>query len=60
MTVEQLWERLSSTDLPKLWLPRRDCLFQIETIPALGTGKVDLKRVREMAQEKMGSGVPGF
>jgi acyl-[acyl-carrier-protein]-phospholipid O-acyltransferase/long-chain-fatty-acid--[acyl-carrier-protein] ligase len=60
LAPEQLWEKLSSTDLPKLWLPRRDCLFQIEAIPTLGTGKVDLKRVKEMAKEKVGSEVPGF
>ena len=48
---ETLWERLSGTDLPKLWLPRRDALIPIEAIPTLGTGKTDLRRLREMATE---------
>jgi acyl-[acyl-carrier-protein]-phospholipid O-acyltransferase/long-chain-fatty-acid--[acyl-carrier-protein] ligase len=46
---EVVWEQLSATELPKLWIPRRDNLLPIEAIPTLGTGKVDLRRVREMA-----------
>jgi acyl-[acyl-carrier-protein]-phospholipid O-acyltransferase/long-chain-fatty-acid--[acyl-carrier-protein] ligase len=49
-----LWSQLSATDLPKLWLPRRDNLFQIDAIPTLGTGKVDLRRVRDLARERCG------
>ena len=55
VSPEQLWERLTATDLPRLWLPRRDCLFPVEAIPTLGTGKVDLKRVKEMALERAGA-----
>jgi len=46
---EIVWEKLSATDLPKLWIPRRDNLLPIEAIPTLGTGKVDLRRVKDMA-----------
>ncbi len=46
---EVLWAQLSETRLPRLWLPRRDSLVPIEAIPTLGTGKVDLRRLREMA-----------
>lgn len=47
-----LWERLSATDLPNLWIPRRDALVPIEAIPTLGTGKVDLRQVKQMALER--------
>jgi acyl-[acyl-carrier-protein]-phospholipid O-acyltransferase/long-chain-fatty-acid--[acyl-carrier-protein] ligase len=47
-----LWDQLALTDLPKLWLPRRDNLFAIDAIPTLGTGKVDLRRVRDLARER--------
>ncbi|MCC7044190.1 MAG: MFS transporter [Acidobacteria bacterium] len=50
-----LWEQLGGTDLPKLWMPRRDCLVPIEAIPTLGTGKVDLRLVRELAQRHVQS-----
>jgi len=53
-TPEVLWEQLCLTDLPKLWLPRRDCLIAIEAIPTLGTGKVDLRRVKQLAMERLG------
>ena len=47
--AETLWEKLSAMELPKLWIPRRDNLLPIEAIPTLGTGKVDLRRVKDMA-----------
>jgi acyl-[acyl-carrier-protein]-phospholipid O-acyltransferase/long-chain-fatty-acid--[acyl-carrier-protein] ligase len=53
-----LWKRLAETDLPSLWRPKRESIFQVEAIPALGTGKVDLRRVRAMAQELAGRGAP--
>jgi len=49
---ESLWERLCQTDLPRLWLPKRDSLFVIEAIPTLGTGKMDLRKLRQLALER--------
>jgi acyl-[acyl-carrier-protein]-phospholipid O-acyltransferase/long-chain-fatty-acid--[acyl-carrier-protein] ligase len=48
-----LWERLCATDLPRLWLPRRESLFVVDAIPTLGTGKVDLRGVRALAMSRM-------
>ncbi|MGH7768222.1 MAG: AMP-binding protein, partial [Candidatus Binatia bacterium] len=48
---EELWSRLNQTDLPKLWIPRRDSFFLVEEIPLLGTGKVDLNQAKKMAVE---------
>jgi acyl-[acyl-carrier-protein]-phospholipid O-acyltransferase/long-chain-fatty-acid--[acyl-carrier-protein] ligase len=44
-----LWERLCLTQMPRLWLPKRDDLRFVEAIPSLGTGKVDLRAVRQLA-----------
>jgi acyl-[acyl-carrier-protein]-phospholipid O-acyltransferase/long-chain-fatty-acid--[acyl-carrier-protein] ligase len=49
MTPQQLWEQLCQTDLPRLWLPKREDLHFVETIPTLGTGKVDLRGLRQLA-----------
>jgi acyl-[acyl-carrier-protein]-phospholipid O-acyltransferase/long-chain-fatty-acid--[acyl-carrier-protein] ligase len=49
MTPQSLWERLCETDLPRLWLPKREDLHFVESVPTLGTGKVDLRGVRELA-----------
>jgi acyl-[acyl-carrier-protein]-phospholipid O-acyltransferase/long-chain-fatty-acid--[acyl-carrier-protein] ligase len=49
ITPHDLWERLCHSDLPRLWLPKREDLHIIDSIPTLGTGKVDLRAVRAMA-----------
>jgi acyl-[acyl-carrier-protein]-phospholipid O-acyltransferase / long-chain-fatty-acid--[acyl-carrier-protein] ligase len=42
-------EKLAQSDLPNLWKPRADQFFHVETFPLLGTGKLDLRKVREKA-----------
>jgi acyl-[acyl-carrier-protein]-phospholipid O-acyltransferase / long-chain-fatty-acid--[acyl-carrier-protein] ligase len=44
-------EQFSKVELPALWKPRADNFVCIETLPYLGTGKLDLRRLRELAQE---------
>ncbi len=48
-TPQDLWERLCRTVLPKLWLPKREDLHFVESLPSLGSGKIDLRSVRQMA-----------
>jgi acyl-[acyl-carrier-protein]-phospholipid O-acyltransferase/long-chain-fatty-acid--[acyl-carrier-protein] ligase len=55
ITPEDLWRRLSETDLPKLWLPKLENIHRVEELPVLGTGKLDLRRVRSLAQELAGA-----
>jgi len=40
-TPSQLWQRLSETSLPRLWVPKRENMYVVDSIPTLGTGKVD-------------------
>ena len=42
-------EKLSKNDLPALWKPRPDQFLFVEKLPYLGTGKLDLRRLREIA-----------
>jgi len=42
-------EKLPSSGLPNLWIPRADNFFRVEALPYLGTGKLDLRRARELA-----------
>ena len=49
LTAQEVWDRLSRSDLPKLWVPKREDLRFVESIPTLGTGKVDLRAVRQLA-----------
>ncbi len=50
-----IWEQLNQTDLPKLWIPKRENFYYVETIPTLGTGKMDLRQVKAMAASKTAS-----
>ena len=53
VSAEELWEQLNKSDLPKLWIPKRENIHCIDSIPLLGSGKVDLKQVKALAVEKM-------
>jgi acyl-[acyl-carrier-protein]-phospholipid O-acyltransferase/long-chain-fatty-acid--[acyl-carrier-protein] ligase len=43
--------RLKVTGLPNLWVPRADAFFHVQSLPYLGSGKLNLRRIREMADE---------
>lgn len=45
--ITDLRERLVEKGLPNLWIPKR--VVQVDEIPVLGTGKVDLKACRNLA-----------
>ena len=44
-------EKLAQCDLPNLWKPRADQFFRVDNFPLLGTGKLDLRKVKETAQK---------
>jgi acyl-[acyl-carrier-protein]-phospholipid O-acyltransferase / long-chain-fatty-acid--[acyl-carrier-protein] ligase len=54
MPVEEVYRRLNTGPVPKLWIPAKEDFLQVEEIPTLGTGKVDLRRLREIAKERRG------
>ncbi len=49
--LEECLAGLGKSDLPALWRPRHDQFVRIEKLPYLGTGKLDLRRARELALE---------
>src|SRR5581483_3568505 len=52
VSKEELWEKLNQSELPKLWIPKRENLHPIDALPLLGSGKVDLKKIKAMAEER--------
>jgi acyl-[acyl-carrier-protein]-phospholipid O-acyltransferase/long-chain-fatty-acid--[acyl-carrier-protein] ligase len=50
-------ERLSKMGLPNLFLPRLDMFVRVDGLPMLGTGKTDLKRVKQVALERLSARV---
>ena len=43
-------------DLPNLWLPRKEAFVPVDEVPRLGSGKLDLKAVRNLALDHFGIG----
>lgn len=52
LTPEQIIAGLEPEGFPNLWLPGTDSFYEVDEIPMLGTGKLDLKRLCELACEK--------
>ena len=50
-TPEELRKGLSELGLPNLYIPSEDSFYRIETIPVLGTGKLDLRGVKQIANQ---------
>ena len=51
-TVAHVIEELSRCDLPNLWIPAYDSFIEVAEIPLLGTGKLDLRGIKQLALEK--------
>ena len=52
--TDTLREKLLGIGLPGLWVPK--VIHRVDKIPVLGSGKLDLKGCRDLAQEKMRAG----
>lgn len=53
--VSTLKEKLRATkDLPNLWKPNANNFHRIDEIPVLGTGKMDLRAIKQMAKDRAG------
>jgi acyl-[acyl-carrier-protein]-phospholipid O-acyltransferase / long-chain-fatty-acid--[acyl-carrier-protein] ligase len=52
-TPGELRKGLSEAGLPNLWIPGEDAFVLVEQIPILGTGKLDLRGVKQLAAERL-------
>lgn len=60
--ADKLHRIISDSELPNLWKPKKENYIKIDALPALGSGKIDLLRVKEIAAEVRKSGdkhIPG-
>jgi acyl-[acyl-carrier-protein]-phospholipid O-acyltransferase/long-chain-fatty-acid--[acyl-carrier-protein] ligase len=48
----ELCRALSAAGLPPIWVPSPDSFVEVETIPVLGTGKLDLRALKELALQQ--------
>src|SRR5216684_1612177 len=47
--LKDVLDKLSESGLPNLWIPRPNQFFQVDELAHLGTGKLDLRRIRDLA-----------
>jgi acyl-[acyl-carrier-protein]-phospholipid O-acyltransferase / long-chain-fatty-acid--[acyl-carrier-protein] ligase len=46
----ELISALGQAGLPKLFIPAANSFLQVESLPALGTGKLDIRRIKHLAE----------
>jgi acyl-[acyl-carrier-protein]-phospholipid O-acyltransferase/long-chain-fatty-acid--[acyl-carrier-protein] ligase len=51
--TDEILKELNASGLPNLWVPDKENFYQIDEIPVLGTGKLDLQAVKLMAEERV-------
>ena len=50
-SADDLCNGLKNEGLPNIFIPSADSFFEVDEIPVLGTGKLDLQRLKETAQQ---------
>jgi acyl-[acyl-carrier-protein]-phospholipid O-acyltransferase/long-chain-fatty-acid--[acyl-carrier-protein] ligase len=51
--VEEIIKQLAKEGLPNLWIPSQESFIKVDQIPVLGTGKLDLKSLKQLALEQV-------
>lgn len=51
--IDQVLKELSDKGLPNLWIPDKEGFIQVDEIPVLGTGKLDLQGLRNLVEERV-------
>jgi acyl-[acyl-carrier-protein]-phospholipid O-acyltransferase/long-chain-fatty-acid--[acyl-carrier-protein] ligase len=52
---DEIVREMAQAGLPNLWIPSPDSFVQVDEIPVLGTGKLDLQRLKELAAMHFGA-----
>ncbi len=52
--LRELQAGMAVSGLPNLWVPKPNNYFRVDQIPLLGTGKLDLRAIREKAMQLAG------
>jgi acyl-[acyl-carrier-protein]-phospholipid O-acyltransferase/long-chain-fatty-acid--[acyl-carrier-protein] ligase len=52
--LPDLLKKLPQLGLPNLWVPRPNHFFHVDSLPRLASGKMDLRKIRQMALDLSG------
>jgi acyl-[acyl-carrier-protein]-phospholipid O-acyltransferase/long-chain-fatty-acid--[acyl-carrier-protein] ligase len=50
-TIPEVIDELQKAGLPNLWIPSQESFREVESLPLLGTGKLDLHSLKQVAIE---------
>jgi acyl-[acyl-carrier-protein]-phospholipid O-acyltransferase/long-chain-fatty-acid--[acyl-carrier-protein] ligase len=51
--IPDILRKLAATGLPNLFIPKRENFIKVDHLPVLGTGKLDLRTLKQLALEKL-------
>ena len=51
--IPTVLEKVAGSGLPNLFIPHRHSFIKVETLPVLGTGKLDLRSLKRIALEHL-------
>jgi acyl-[acyl-carrier-protein]-phospholipid O-acyltransferase/long-chain-fatty-acid--[acyl-carrier-protein] ligase len=54
ISKRELLTQMSQAGLPNLFLPGEEDFLEVPAIPELGSGKLDLKKMKDLALENFG------
>jgi acyl-[acyl-carrier-protein]-phospholipid O-acyltransferase / long-chain-fatty-acid--[acyl-carrier-protein] ligase len=52
LTPAEVQKRLVASNMPRIWIPAADDFVKVDALPFLGTGKLDLRRLKEIVSER--------
>ncbi len=59
LTPTQVVQALQAKGIPNLWIPGTDSFMEVDQIPVLGSGKLDLKGITQVAKNRFASSENG-
>ncbi|MBN1522459.1 MAG: AMP-binding protein, partial [Candidatus Aureabacteria bacterium] len=55
-SADELHQIVTESDMPNLWKPKKENFYRISEMPLLGSGKLNLKAIKKIADEKAKEG----
>ena len=52
--IPRVIDKLQEAGLPNIWIPTTESFKEVKSLPLLGTVKLDLKAVKDVAMENFG------
>ena len=49
---KDMWKKLNERGLPNIYVPSQRDFYQVAELPVLGSGKLDLKKCKQMARSR--------